>query len=89
MDIRHQKVFHLLNNTKILVFTAGRKDNSTVKPVPNLLTKGAKTIESSTLKTFNQKMKVFHNGEAFVPEIDEVGAADFTFDTKTSDDVVS
>ena len=75
------KVFHELEDTKIMVFTQQREYNDIAKPLPDLLTKGAKTLESSTLKTFNQKMELLRDGDLFIPEVDEIRIADFTLET--------
>ncbi len=67
-----------------MVFIPHRENNNIVKQLPDLLAKGAKTLEileSLTLKTYNQKMKSLCDGDLIVPEVDEIGIVDFTFET--------
>ena len=65
-----------------MVFTPKRVNNSNAKPRVDLFAKGARTIESSTLKTFNQRMKILRDGaEGYEAEVDELVTADFTFET--------
>lgn len=79
------KVFRILNKTKIMVYTSDRADNSTRKQLPDLLAKGAYTMEFSTLKTFNERMKMLRDGDGFVPEVDELRSPDFEFNHDDQD----
>lgn len=66
-----------------------RAGNSRAKAAPDLLAVGLAKLASSTLRTFNKKMRAFVNGTGFdvaEEEVNELEAAQFSFDSDISND---
>lgn len=65
-----------------------RAMNVTAQRAPDLFAVGWGKIASSTLRTFNKKMRAIIEGNVFDAEIDELAAPAFSFDTdrSTNDD---
>lgn len=57
-------------------FTPNRDGNRRAKPVKDLLEEGRKTIQSSTLKTFNKKWRSFVEGHSFQPDEEDLSELD-------------
>ncbi|KAG1723328.1 hypothetical protein EDB19DRAFT_2043812 [Suillus lakei] len=71
------KVANKINELSLQVFTPDREENDSVKPMVNILWEGERKLKSSTLTTFNKKVRVMLAGGGFEPEEDELSAASF------------
>jgi Family of unknown function (DUF6589) len=58
-------------------FQGGREGNDVVKLTPDLLAIGQQRLKSSTLATFNKKVRSLIDGEIIEDEVDELPTVEF------------
>ncbi|KAJ7597961.1 hypothetical protein C8J56DRAFT_774167, partial [Mycena floridula] len=71
------RVVTAMSSVQVQVYKLEREGNSTVKAFDDLHLKGDGHLSSSSVRTFNKKMDKVKAGGAFVPEVDEIGQAEF------------
>jgi hypothetical protein len=67
-------------------FTADRPGNAKAKAVPNILSVGEAKLKSSTLNTFNRKIRAMAEGRQYDEESNSLPQVDITANTGDSDD---
>ncbi|KIK76079.1 hypothetical protein PAXRUDRAFT_36944 [Paxillus rubicundulus Ve08.2h10] len=72
-----RKVAYKLQELELHIFVPDRMGNDSVKPVVNILTSREQKLKSSTLATFNRKVRSMMVGEGIESEEDEIPPALF------------
>ncbi|KII89519.1 hypothetical protein PLICRDRAFT_109156, partial [Plicaturopsis crispa FD-325 SS-3] len=82
------KVFHKVQELNLLKFDADRDGNDATKATVDILKSGEQKLKSSTLGTFNKKLKAFHTGVSIDDnETDELPAV--AINVASNDEVLS
>ncbi|KIJ05902.1 hypothetical protein PAXINDRAFT_20870 [Paxillus involutus ATCC 200175] len=71
------KVAHKVGELELHIFKPDRDENDSIRPVINTLATGEQKLKSSTLATFNRKVRGMIAGEGFELEEDELTPASF------------
>ncbi|KAG0698558.1 hypothetical protein DFH29DRAFT_1081734 [Suillus ampliporus] len=71
------KVAKKINELRLHQFTSDRTEDDAVKPVVDTLMTGEKKMKTSTLATFNRKVRKMLAGEGFEQEEDEIPSLSF------------
>ncbi|KAG1873853.1 hypothetical protein F4604DRAFT_1582361, partial [Suillus subluteus] len=71
------KVANKLNELELHVFNPDRKENDSIKPIVDVLTEGKQKLKSSTLVSFNKKVREMLAGNGYEQEEDELPRASF------------
>lgn len=85
-----RKIAHTVRELELGCYKPDRDGNGTVRPIVDTLAVGEQKLRSSTLTTFNRKVKMMMEGDGFEvePEEDEIPAINFNFasdDTNSTD----
>jgi hypothetical protein len=61
------------------VFSQDREENDSITPIVDILAEGERKLRSSTLTTFNRKVREMLAGNGYEPDEDELPRATFDF----------
>jgi len=81
------KVANDVREAELLIFKVHRDryPNDCATPVVNILAKGEQKLKSSSLKTFNSKIRILKSGHFVDEEVDDIPVADYAERIVTED----
>lgn len=85
MSASVDKITYKVRELELHVFKSDRPENYSVRPVINTLAVGAQKLKSSTLATFNSKVKGILAGKEFRVEEDEIPPTNFNFSDESNE----
>ena len=72
-----KKITHKVKELELNCYKPDWSENKTIQPIVDMLAVGEQKLRSSTLATFNQKMKRMMDGNMFEVKEDEIPSINF------------
>ena len=85
MSAAVNKIAYKVGELKLHKFKSDRVENTSITPVADMLAVREQKLQSSTLATFNRKVKGMLGGHGFDVEEDEIPPTNFQLSDKSDD----
>ncbi|KAG0695544.1 hypothetical protein DFH29DRAFT_1083321 [Suillus ampliporus] len=82
------RVANKVHELGLHMFNQDREENDSVKPVIDVLAEGEQKLKSSTLSTFNRKVREMLAGKGYEQEEDKLLSAAFDLTSTTTEDII-